>query len=105
MERAALLQAVLVPACALLVPTAVIRAVLAPHLWRTAPQLLPLAASATVLGSVGGLTPLATAAVPAYVSLAVADLEPEARERVAAEATAAAVRGTPARVYSDRPLY
>mmetsp|Transcript_29009 Transcript_29009/g.95309 ORF Transcript_29009/g.95309 Transcript_29009/m.95309 type:complete len:316 (-) Transcript_29009:91-1038(-) len=104
-ERAALLQAVLVPACALLVPTAVIRAVLAPHLWRTAPQLLPLAASATVLGSVGGLTPLATAAVPAYVSLAVADLEPEARERVAAEATAAAVRGTPARVYSDRPLY
>jgi len=100
--RATLLQAVLVPACALLVPTLLVRTVIVPRLWMRAPNLLPIAASAVILGSVVVLTPLAVAAVPAYVPLLLDSLEEENKvvvERIARE------QGRQPRVFSGRVLY
>lgn len=102
--RATLLQAVLVPSCALLAPTLLVRWLVTPRLWMSAPHLLPLAASATILGSVFVLTPLAVAAVPAHVPIAIEDLEDEIRLELQRRAAGDQWDGA-GRVFSGRVLY
>jgi len=93
-----------IASCALLAPTLLVRWLVTPRLWMSAPHLLPLAASATILGSVFVLTPLAVAAVPAHVPIAIEDLEDEIRLELQRRA-AGDQRGRAGRVFSGRVLY
>jgi len=80
-QRATLLQAGLIPSCALLFPMVAMRHVVAPKLITSVPHLLPLTSFALVIGGVCVLTPLVVAAVPATISLQANALEPEFLER------------------------
>lgn len=76
-ERAVLLQSLLVPTCALLVPVLTMRTLVVPRLMHTNPLMLWPTSAALVLGGVCGLTPAAAAAVPRHVTLPRERVEPE----------------------------
>lgn len=107
--RATLLQGLLVPSCALLVPTLLFRRLLLPRLWMSAPQLLPLAASATIMGCVTVLTPLTVAMVPAFVPISWDNLEEENKVKVleaqGSRLRGASLDGSSIRLFSGRVLY
>ena len=97
-ESAMLLHSILVPSCALLMPTLAMRSLVVPRLLNRAPALLQPIATALVFGGVCVLTPAAAACVPPTVSLSPVRLE-ERFQGLRGD------NGRPLPLYSSRELY
>jgi hypothetical protein len=101
-RQAVLLHGVLVPACALLLPVAAVRTLVAPRLLKRSPHLLWPAASAVVVGCGFFATPVVSAIVPPVVELDPRSLEPELLLRGAGGRGEGGEQGA---LYSARELY